>query len=78
MNQVARIRKQLEVTQSVLADGLGVTQGNVSQYERGQTVPPHVARRLIDFASKQGVAISYDDIYGARKQPTTTQEPAHA
>ena len=56
------------MTQSELADGIGVTQGNVSHYERGQTVPPAVARKLIAFAAGRGTKISFDDIYSSSNQ----------
>lgn len=61
------IRKRLEVTQAELAAALGVTQGNVSFYEKGQTVPPKVAGKLIEFAKTKGHVITYDDVYGAGK-----------
>jgi len=63
MNAIADIRARLRVTQAALATGIGVTQGNVSHYERGQTVPPDVARRLIAFAAGLGHVITFDDIY---------------
>lgn len=64
MNPFAQIRKRLDVTQSAMAEALGVTQANVSFYEvRNQTVPPDVARRLIHFAKSKGVVVSFDDIY---------------
>lgn len=62
------LRKQLEVTQEALADALGVTQGNVSFYERGQTIPPAVAGRLIEFAASRGVPLTFDDIYRAASE----------
>lgn len=65
MNPIQSIRQRLELTQQELADGIGVTQGNVSHYERGQTVMPAVAERLIRFARQRGHHISFDDIYAA-------------
>jgi putative transcriptional regulator len=64
MNSISKIRNQLGVTQSVLAAELRVTQGNVSHYENGQSMPPEVAKLLIAFAAARGFSISYDDIYG--------------
>lgn len=61
------IRERLGVTQAVMADGIGVTQGNVSFYEKGQTVPPQVAGRLIEFAKSRGLSITYDDVYSEPK-----------
>jgi putative transcriptional regulator len=68
MNPIARIRAQLGVTQSAMADALNVTQGNVSHYERGQGVPPEVAKRLIAYAQTMGHVVTFDDIYGAASQ----------
>lgn len=65
MQNVKTIRKRLGLTQAALAKAIGCTQGNVWHYEaRGQTVPPEVAKRLIQFAAKKGVTIGFDDIYG--------------
>lgn len=64
MNSIKNIRARLGVTQEAMAAGIGVTQGNVSNYERGQQVPPDVARRLIAYAHGLGHAITFDDVYG--------------
>lgn len=74
MNAIHAIRKKLGVTQAALASGIGVTQGNVSFYEKGQTVPPHVAERLIEYAATHGVALTFDQIY--RPEPTPVQQEA--
>ena len=63
MNTISQIRARLGVTQAAMAEGLGVTQGNVSNYERGQGMPPQVAGRLIAFAASLGLALTYDEIY---------------
>ena len=63
MNTILSVRKRLEVTQAGLAEALGVSQGNVSHYERGQTIPPDIASRLIAFAKTRGLSLSFDDIY---------------
>lgn len=69
MNNVKSIRKVLNVTQQELADGVQMTQGNISNYERGQTVPPDVAGRIIAFASGRGVDLTFDHIYGLKPIP---------
>ena len=69
MNRIKTIRERLGVTQIALAAGLGRTQGNISLYERGQMVPPDVARSLIVFARTKGVEVGYEDIYGPADQP---------
>lgn len=63
MNNIKAIRERLGLTQSALADALRCTQGNVGHYERGQTVPPDMARRLIVFAGVRGHVITFDDVY---------------
>lgn len=65
MNPISQIRSRLGVTQTVLAEALRVSQGNVSNYERGQNMPPETAKRLIAYGGERGVAITYEDIYGA-------------
>ncbi|MRW82932.1 helix-turn-helix domain-containing protein [Pseudoduganella sp. FT26W] len=71
MNAISRIRARLGVTQQVLATALNVSQGNISHYERGQSVPPDAAKRLIAFASTRGHVLNFEDIYG----PAATGEP---
>jgi len=72
MENLRALRERLQVTQAELAEGLGVTQGNVSHYERGQTIPPAVARLLIEFAKDKGVGVTFDDIYN----PTPSDKAA--
>lgn len=80
MNNVKAIRQRLELTQEALAKGIGCTQGNVGHYERGQSLPPEMARRLIAFAAERGHCVSFDDIYCLPKltTPQPTTEPAAA
>lgn len=82
MQNLKPIRERLGVTQQAMADGLGCTQGNIGHYEKGQTIPPPVARRLIDYAAGFGLGITFDHIYGAQALPEVaaqpvTQEVAH-
>jgi putative transcriptional regulator len=72
MSTVRAIRERLGMTQSELAGVIGCTQGNVGHYERGQTVPPAVARRLIRFARGRGHAVDYEDVYGPVEAGDTT------
>lgn len=69
MHNLKLIRVRLGITQQAMADGLGCTQGNVGHYERGQTMPPDVARRLIDFAGTLGLVIGFDHVYGSTPLP---------
>jgi putative transcriptional regulator len=64
MNNLKHVRKKLGLSQAAFAKVLGVSQGNVSHYEkRRQNVPPAVARRAIAVASERNVHITFDDIY---------------
>lgn len=63
MNAFKSIREKLGMTQGAMAEMLGVTQGNISHYERGQTVPPDVARKLITKARVLGHHITFNDVY---------------
>lgn len=79
MNAIYAIRKQLGVTQAALAAGIGVTQGNVYLYEKkGQTVPPPVAGRLIEYAATLGVTLTFDQIYRPELATAAPQESSHA
>jgi putative transcriptional regulator len=69
MNQIKILRARLGVTQDAMAAGLGVSQANVSLYEKGQQVPPDVARRLITYAHELGHAITFNDVYGLPELP---------
>jgi putative transcriptional regulator len=75
MNSIQSIRERLGVTQSVFGDGIGCTQGNVGHLERGQTVMPPVAEKIIEFAKSKGLEIGFDHIYGNAPLPDLT-EPA--
>lgn len=61
-----------------MADGLRVTQGNVSNYEKGQTVPPDVAKLLIAYAASLGVSITFNDVYGSSELAPSNPIPASA
>jgi putative transcriptional regulator len=75
MNNLSRIRSRLGATQAVLASAIGVSQSNVSHYERGQTIPPDVAAQIIAYAKTLGHVVTFDEIYSCEATPT---EPAHA
>ena len=82
MNEVKAIRERLGVTQTELGAAIGCTQGNVGHYERGQTLPPEAAKRLIGFAASRGLALTLDQIYGltpldAPASAPTGEKPMH-
>lgn len=63
------IRARLGMTQASIAEAIGVTQGNVSFYEKGQTVPPAVGRLLVDLARSRGLLIDFNHLYGEADLP---------
>lgn len=64
------------MTQAAIAAELGITQGNVSFYERGQTIPPAVAARLIELAKTHALALSFDHVYGGAPLPDSASAEA--
>lgn len=64
MSTIKSIRERLGMTQAALAQAIGCTQGNIGHYEKGQSVPPEMARRIIATAQRVGLAVGYEDIYG--------------
>jgi putative transcriptional regulator len=71
MSTFKSIRERLEVTQDAMAKALGCSQGNVAFYDKGQTVPPAAATKLIAFAKSKGVELTYDDVYAQPKKRGT-------
>lgn len=69
MSTFKAIRKCLGVTQAEMSRALNMSQGNVSFLERGQTVTPDTAEKLIAFAATLGIKLSYDQVYGAAELP---------
>lgn len=74
MHHLKSIRERLGVTQQVLADGIGCTQGNVGHYERGQALPSEMAAKVIAFARSHGLQIGYDHVYGDAALPEVCVE----
>lgn len=78
MHNLKPIRDLLGITQQAMAEGIGCSQGNVGHYERGQMVPPAMARKLIDFARTRGLYLTFDHIYGQAALPEPTPLPTKA
>ena len=76
MSTFKSIRQLLGMTQAAIGESIGVTQGNVSFYERGQTVPPDVAGKLIELARQKGHQLTYDHVYGAAELPAPESKAA--
>lgn len=76
-NRFSDIRKQLDVSQAVLAKELGMTAGNVSHIETGrQILTLDNAVALIGVCRARGLKIDLDDIfiYPVAKPKANTQE----
>lgn len=69
MNHVKEIRLTLGLSQQALGRGIGCTQGNIFHYERGQMLPPDMAKRVIDFAATRGLPLTMGQIYGLEPLP---------
>lgn len=76
MNTIKAIRGKLKLTQQALADGIGCTQGNVWHYEQGKTVPPDMAKLLIEVARTHGLDLTLDQVYGMAPLPHVPNAPA--
>lgn len=75
MNKISQIRAQLGVTQQAMAQAMGMSQGNISFYENGQTIPPHAADKLIKYAATFGIPLTYDLIYDASSDCAISAPP---
>lgn len=69
MSRFLEIRSILGMTQQEMAEVLGCVQSNVSFLDRGQTITPDVAGKLIDAARALGVALTFDHIYRDETPP---------
>jgi putative transcriptional regulator len=82
MNTIKAIRERLGLSQDALGRGIGCTQGNIFHYERGQTLPPEAAKRVIAFSAERGLALTMDQLYGLQPLPeqpaAQPQQPAQA
>lgn len=74
MSKFLDIRKLLGLKQAELAEVLGVSQGTISFYENGKTVPPDVAARLLQVAEGKGYRLTFDHVYGDAPIPEPATE----
>lgn len=78
MSRFLEIRNLLGMTQLEMAEVLGCVQSNVSFLDRGQTITPEVANRLIEAARALGLALTFDHIYGTGPLPAARARAAGA
>lgn len=69
MSRFLEIRRVLGLTQTEMADVLGCGQANVSFLDRGQTITPDSARKILDAAAALGVRLTWEHIFGAAVLP---------
>lgn len=63
MHVIEQLRKRLELTQAEFGIAVGVSQGMVSNYERGADPSPDTARKIVAFARSRGVPFTIDQLY---------------
>lgn len=69
MSRFLQIRNLMGLTQVEMAEALGCSPPNVSFLDRGQTITPATARRLIDAAAVIGLALTFEHLYGTEPLP---------
>lgn len=69
MSRFSDIRALLGMTQQEMAEVLGCVPSNVSFLDRGQTITPTVAHKLVGAAAALGVRLTFDDVYGTGPLP---------
>lgn len=70
-------RERFHVTQSQLADDLGVKQSAISNYEGGTRAPEiRIARRFVQLANRMGFACSLDDVYEGSSESNPRDDAA--
>lgn len=73
MSRIKQIRALLgNPSQAELAEAMGCVQTNISHYEKGQRLPADRAAKLIEFASRKGLTLTLDQIYGLQPLPQVT------
>jgi len=78
-NNIKRVREQIGLSQAKFAAAIGVSQSNISHYERQhQDVSPGVARRVITVAQAHGLHITFNDIYAVGVTAAADQHVAQS
>lgn len=70
MSRFLQIRRLLGMTQQEIAHVIGCVQANVSFLDRGQTITPDVAQKLVAAGRAMGVPLTMDIVYGVQPLPT--------
>ncbi|MGP4141019.1 helix-turn-helix transcriptional regulator [Sodalis praecaptivus] len=64
MSNLRKIREAIPVSQSVLADLVGCTQGAIGHYESGRRTPDlSTCRQLVNALNNLGATVQLDDVF---------------
>lgn len=64
MSNLREIREKLEVSQTVLAEKVGCTQGAIGHYEAGRRHPDlNMCRQLVNALNAFGAKVMLDDVF---------------
>lgn len=64
MSNLRKIREAVKVSQTVLADKVGCTQGAIGHYESGRRQPDlKMCRQLVDALNSFGAEVQLDDVF---------------
>jgi putative transcriptional regulator len=82
MSNLRKIRKAIPVSQSVLADLVGCTQGAIGHYESGRRTPDlGTCRQLVSALNNLGADVQLDDVFPPNRRSITATglntEPAY-
>lgn len=64
MSNLRKIRETMKVSQAVLAEKVGCTQGAIGHYESGRRHPDlKMCRQLVDALNSFGAKVKLDDVF---------------
>lgn len=64
MSNLRKIRETMKVSQAILAEKVGCTQGAIGHYESGRRHPDlKMCRKLVDALNSFGAKVQLDDVF---------------
>ncbi|HCD9772882.1 helix-turn-helix transcriptional regulator [Enterobacter hormaechei] len=64
MSNLRKIREAIKVSQAILAEKVGCTQGAIGHYESGRRHPDlKMCRQLVDALNSFGAKVQLDDVF---------------
>lgn len=71
MNKIKELRGQLKLTQKEFAEGVDLTQGALSRFEKGSLSPSvETGIKMVQFARRRGISLTLDALYGVAPLPS--------